>query len=156
MKTNDWVVCFLFYKTEIVDVLIDKEDLPLWDSGSWYVNVLPSGVRRVAGRIGGRRTYFHKEVVDYSIVDHKNGNGLDNRKYNLRQATKSMNAQNTTARSDNTSGTTGVGRKRDKWRARINIDGTEISLGSFDLKMDAVSARLKAEEKYHPYRRRAE
>lgn len=153
MKTNKWVVCYIVYKNEIVDVLIDKEDLHIWDSGSWYVNVLPSGVMRVAGRIGGRRTYFHKEVVSYSIVDHKNGNGLDNRKYNLRPASKSLNAQNTTERSDNTSGTTGVSKKRDKWRARINIDGKELNLGSFELKSDAVSAREEAEKIHHPFRR---
>jgi hypothetical protein len=112
---------------------------------------------RVAGRVSGRRTYLHKELVNYDLVDHKNGNSLDNRKSNLRDADKSINGQNTLKRKDNTSGVKGVSydKSRGMWAARLAVNG-EVKLSKrFDAKDEAINARKEAEELYHPYRRNA-
>ena len=50
-----------------------------------------------------------------------------------------------TVRKDNTSGCTGVFRKRDKWAARIQYKGKIYSLGCYERLEDAVRARKKAE-----------
>lgn len=81
-------------------------------------------------------------------IDHKNLEKTDNRFDNLRAAGRSANNQNTRAHKDNASGLKGVSRKRDRWRARIRIDGREVSLGAFSTK-DAAAAAYAAAARQH-------
>lgn len=80
-------------------------------------------------------------------VDHRDLNPLNNRKSNLRLATHKENSQNGPKRKNNTSGVTGVSwcTKSNRWHARIQSNGKEISLGFFADKNDAIKARLMAE-----------
>ena len=74
-----------------------------------------------------------------SAVDHKNGDGLDNRKTNLRLATPSQNNMNKLGRRGSTSKYKGVslcGGGSKKWRARIKHD----SLGRFENEVEAALA----------------
>lgn len=81
-------------------------------------------------------------------VDHINGDRADNRWVNLRAVDKSTNMKNRRVNSNNTSGTSGItwfeGMK--KWRARINVNGTRLSLGLFDTIEEAIAARRGAEK----------
>ena len=85
-------------------------------------------------------------------VDHKHGKKSrhDNRKSNLRIATRSQNNMNKGTRNDNTSGVTGViwYKNKNKWRSEIIVNNQHISLGYFIKFEDAVKARKEAEEKY--------
>lgn len=85
-----------------------------------------------------------------TILDHANGNPLDNRISNIRIATRLDNCRNQKTPSVNTSGAMGVSRTRNglKWRARINVNCQEVRLGHFASFDDAVRARLAAERKY--------
>jgi hypothetical protein len=82
-------------------------------------------------------------------IDHKDGNGLNNRIDNLREVTNQQNAMNLKKRNPK-SGHTGVRwHKAGKmWQARIHIDGKEIGLGLYRDINDAVAARKSAEKKY--------
>lgn len=90
-------------------------------------------------------------------IDHKNGNGLDNRFSNLRVASNSQQIMNTPCRLDNISGYKGVtwtknARGRYQWRVRIGFNGKRIHLGWFDDKEEASRVyRLKAEELFGEY-----
>lgn len=66
-------------------------------------------------------------------VDHRNRDGLDNRRANLRLATSVENHANTGLRRDNTSGFKGVTRssKSARWVAQIRRDGRMTYLGAF-------------------------
>ncbi len=93
---------------------------------------------------------MHKLFVNGRYIDHINGNVFDNRKSNLRPATKSQNGMNRGLQINNTVGVTGVywHKKNNKWVAYITINRKNIYIGSFSILEDAVKARKEAEEKY--------
>jgi len=86
-----------------------------------------------------------------TYVDHKNWDKLNNKRSNLRIATKSQNNINIKRKSNNTTGYTGVtyNKKFNKYCARISINGKRIFLGWFDDINDAIQARHKAELDLH-------
>lgn len=82
-------------------------------------------------------------------IDHIDGNPTNNSWLNLRNVTHAQNNWNKEGRSDSTSGHRGVSFQHGKWRAYITVNGSnQIHLGRFTNKTDAISARLKAEEKH--------
>lgn len=113
--------------------------------GKWYAN--PSGTTFYARknyRRGGR--YFsirmHTLITGLSYVDHANGNGLDNRRSNLRLATDTQNAQNRGLRSDNSSGFKGVSwdKQRQAWVAYISDGLRQRRLGRYSDRKEAARA----------------
>jgi hypothetical protein len=104
--------------------------------------------------------YMHRVVLnveDSKIeVDHKNKNGLDNTKSNLRQATKKQNAHNRSINTKNTTGFRGVflEKRVQKYRAQIRINGKINSLGYFSNPEDASAAyETKAKEIFNEFYR---
>lgn len=94
---------------------------------------------------------MERSLAANELVDHINGDPLDNRRSNLRLATASQNLHNIGRSSANTSGYKGVSwdRRRKKWRARIKKDGKEKHLGLFDTPEEAFEAYCKAGPEYH-------
>jgi hypothetical protein len=80
-------------------------------------------------------------------IDHINGQRSDNRISNLRLVTSSENNLNTKLRCDNTSGHRGVryNKLRDKWEARLSLNGKLLFLGNYNCVEEAINARLQAE-----------
>lgn len=114
-------------------VLVDDEDYKILSKYSWHVHV--AGTKTYARAwIEGRREYMHRLLCDAELVDHINQNGLDNRKSNLRPATKSENAVNSKIRKDNSSGFRGVtfNKKAKKFQAEVKRDGVRRYLGLFE------------------------
>src|SRR6185369_17658976 len=72
--------------------------------------------------------------------DHKDHNGLNNQRENLRLATSQQNAANRVNTGKTQSGYKGVARykRHQKWAARIKVNGRLIFLGFFDKKEDAA------------------
>lgn len=105
----------------------------------WYLG-RGKVVAKTSRRDGQRTLLLHREVLGLDpghvcIVDHINGNPLDNRRANLRVATASENAQNRTRpHARNTSGHRGVvwDRAHGAWRAGAQLNGRQYFLGLFD------------------------
>jgi HNH endonuclease/AP2 domain len=97
---------------------------------------------------------MHRVILDAPNgvqVDHVDGDGLNNRRSNIRLATQQQNAWNRGPQSINTSGFKGVSwdKRRSKWIATIAFDGRTIALGAFTDKLDAAKAYRDAAPKYH-------
>lgn len=77
-----------------------------------------------------------------SIIDHRNGNPLDNRRENIRLCSSSQNAANAIVaeREGKTSRFKGVYRSKGKWVGQIRCDSAQFRLGSFDIEDDAARA----------------
>lgn len=92
-------------------------------------------------------------------IDHIDGVRTNNRIANLRDVTNAENQRNAKRPLNNTSGVVGVAwhAQRQKWRARITVDGVTRSLGLFQSHSDATAARKTAETffRFHPNHGRA-
>lgn len=101
---------------------------------------LPSGKKRVI--------YMHRfllGIVDgprHRMADHKDGNGLNNQRSNLRIVGPSGNGANRKLSKNNTSGIKGVWRNKatKKWQASVRFYGKAVHLGMFDRIEDAAKA----------------
>lgn len=94
---------------------------------------------------------LHREIMKPPgnlTVDHINRNKADNRRVNLRLATRKEQSMNLGARKDNKSGILGVYKRADcnRWSAFIQRDGKHEYLGLFKTKNEAIEVRLKKEK----------
>ncbi len=84
-------------------------------------------------------------------IDHKDGDGLNNRRNNLREATRSQNNHNQRRSKNNTSGFKGVTwhKAGGKWQAQIMMDGRKRFLGLHATPEAAHTAYCKASAELH-------
>lgn len=82
-------------------------------------------------------------------VDHKDGDGLNNTRKNLRVATRAENKRNQRRYKNNTSGFKGVSRRGARWTARIQLDGKSTFLGVFETPREAHVAYCAAATQLH-------
>jgi hypothetical protein len=84
-------------------------------------------------------------------VDHRNCNGLDNRRRNLRSASRSQNLCNRGKTRANTSGFKGVtwSKEKQKWQAQIKFEGVYKMLGRFKSKRKAAQVYARAAKRIH-------
>ena len=97
--------------------------------------------------------YLHRIIMgdpEDLVVDHINGDPLDNRRDNLRVVTVQENCMNQGMSKRNKSGITGVSwnKSANKWEAKIAYKKKQIHLGCFDNLADGAKARKDAEKEY--------
>jgi len=139
-------------------VLVDEEDFAWLAQFKWYASKRKHTwyAMRNIRKPDGRRTATTMHAVMMNVgpgleVDHENGDGLDNRRSNLRVATKDQNQQNVRCKSNNTSGFKGISWDRNarKWGARLEVSKRRIYLGLFEDAEDAARAYDAAALEHH-------
>lgn len=92
---------------------------------------------------------LHFGVWPDNQIDHRDGDGLNNRIENMRDATNQENRKNQRMYRNNTSGVTGVtwDKLKGKWRSAIYVSGKRKCLGYFDDKEKAAIAYRKTADK---------
>ena len=137
--------------TQGKSAIVDDEDYERLSAFRWYAMRCCKrwyAVRKITiGKRRQRKSWMHREVLktpDGNFTDHINGNGLDNRRANLREANHSQNQANRGPNSNNKSGFKGVYRRFGKWKAQITVNRRKIHIGHFTELSDAVAAYSQA------------
>ena len=134
---------------------IDDEDHALISAYRWHVEERRCPNGRVAGpyastkvRQDGRevRIGMHALITGFPMTDHRDGNGLNNQRSNLRPASKAQNNYNQRPQAGTSSAYKGVSwHKRDsKWQAEIKVGGMRRFLGYFTSEEEAANAYANA------------
>lgn len=130
-------------------VKVDADVLSRASDRSWHMH---QGYPATTVGTGKKayKLYLHRFVMSAkagTIVDHKNGNHLDNRRTNLRLASKAQNAVNTGKLVTNGSGYKGVVKHGKKFRAFVHKDKKTIYLGTFGTAKEAACEYNRASKK---------
>jgi hypothetical protein len=130
---------------------LNKYNWCLWDNGcNKYARTI-----LYDAKIGTRTISMHREIIRLGaglLVDHRNGDGLDNRRENLRPATRAENCYNKRkTRTKTSSRFIGVcfDKQTNKWRAYIRYDGKRIWIGRYDSEIEAAKAHDIEAKKHH-------
>jgi len=133
--------------------IVDAADFEWLSQYRWHV--CRRGYQFYAWRwCNGHRLLMHREIMKTPpgmVVDHINGNGLDQRRRNMRNCTQEQNLHNAGPRGG-VSGFKGVYRYGNRWCAQIEYHGEKIIIGVFDDPVEAAKARdRKAAELFGEY-----
>jgi hypothetical protein len=129
-------------------VEVDDDDYVLVSQHRWFIQ---QGKRGEASpplfyaktkTAAGRHLYMHRLIAGFAEVDHRDGDGLNNRRSNLRDATHAQNAGNARKQPGRTSQFKGVcwARRSGKWRASIGVNHRSRYLGEYSEEEAAARA----------------
>ena len=137
-----------FFDIEFLDVVKQYHWCSCKDGNTYYM--------KAYAKIDGKRTNIklHRLIMgspEGKVINHKDHNGLNNRKYNLEICTHVENSRYANLSKVNTSGYKGVywHKRGAVWCAKIKYCDKAIHLGSFKNKIDAAKAYNEAALKYH-------
>jgi hypothetical protein len=141
-------------------VFIDEEDIPLAIKYNWHVQFDGYNFycRRNAydnSKKSGRAVItMHREIMGFpkgKLIDHINGNSLDNRKENLRICTNTENCRHCRKQRNSKMKYKGITKiiNGSGWVARIGVNNKRIYLGYYNTEEEAYAVYCKASKKYH-------
>jgi hypothetical protein len=138
--------------------ILDAEDYYKYCNFKWYVVGKERNfyaVRNIKAKGKQTKTVrLHREIIKppkRRVVDHRNGDSLDNRRANLRIATRAQNCFNRRKKGNASSKYLGVhfDKRHGLWAANIKCRGKSTWLGYFKSEKEAACTHDRAAIKYH-------
>ncbi len=132
---------------------VDDEDYSHINQWKWCL--MRTKTKCYAVRAKNKRLVLMHRVIllppEGVAVDHRDGNGINNTRGNLRQCTTSQNAMNQKGHSDSMSGYKGVTWHNigNSWQAAIMLNGRHIHIGLFFCLIKAAKAYDKKAKELH-------
>lgn len=133
---------------------VDDRDYAQLRKFNWCAHVKPQRTVYAKRRGKTKQMDMHVQILGLqpgTVIDHRDGNGLNNRRRNLRRCRVYQNVQNQRRRSTNTSGFKGVSWNKncEKWIARIMARYKSVFLGYFSSRRAAARAYNEAAIRLH-------
>jgi hypothetical protein len=149
--------CRLIPLTKGKFAIVDAADFDFLNQWKWNAGWRKNAKKFYAySRRGGKQEVaMHRLILGVTdpneLVDHRDNDGLNNRRLNLRQATRSQNGYNRGAQVNSTSGLKGVRfhKGANKWMAEIYIEKKHIYLGLFETPELAHERYIEAAKEGH-------
>lgn len=142
--TGEYGICY----TSHGEFIFDLEDYDKIKNYYWDINPVTNYVCTGKYNGGCPFQFLHNFLMNSKSIDHINRNKLDNRKQNLRPATRGENSRNQSKHKNNSSGFTGVYYDFNHcslWVAKIQYNKKKIKIkSSKDIEV-ALRYRLQAE-----------
>jgi hypothetical protein len=134
--------------------IVDDDDFEYLSQWRWHLNASGYATRCGHPKRGVyEKLYIHRIVIGAQqgqVVDHINGNKLDNRKGNLRLCNWSQNGFNKGKQSNGrTSQYKGVFKTGNRWGAKIQANGRLYNLGGYATEVEAAGAYNEAARELH-------
>ena len=157
-KTGTFKEIIVIFEVSGATVLVDDEDAPLLSRYTWKIkpSKRSNGYLSSSTRKNGKSIsmYFHRIVLGVTgneIVDHINGDTLDNRKANLRITTSQGNNRNMKKKImiNKTSRFKGPSLKTGKWEVCIRHSGKQHYLGRYKTEEEAAYVYDMASLEHH-------
>jgi|SRR6266850_2177403 len=137
------------------NALVDTVDFDRINQWNWSASAYGNPTKFRAVRcVNDRIILMHHAVLELpgdTEIDHESGDGLDNRRKNLRLCTRQQNSFNKGRMSRNTSGYKGVSwdKRLSMWRAQIRTGGRSMSIGRHKTAEAAARAYDEAAKRLH-------
>ena len=133
--------------------LVDDADFKELSKYKWCVQKSKQTYYARAGWLNGKRMIMHRFLLGLNDpktkCDHADGNGLNNQRLNIRQATNSENSANRSSRGSSVYLGVCKFKGKEKWTAAIRKDNKKTYLGIFKCEKEAALAYNKAASKIH-------
>lgn len=141
--------------------IFDDESYKLYKSRSWFLQKSRNTYYLICNLKRGEKgtKIFHRKFLGLTgpkdLVDHINGNGLDNRSINLRVCTQAENSRNACKRKDATTskfiGVTEIKTSRNgkPYMVRVKCDGVSNYIGCYSTEIEAAIAYNEAAKNLH-------
>jgi len=136
-------------------ILIDKADFEQLKQYSWYVDKVKNKFYATRSGYPGSPIRMHRVIMGVSDpkiqVDHRDKNGLNNKRSNLRLCTNRQNSCNKIAIKNRTSKYLGVwfNKRKGSWKCEIMKDGKKVYSRSFKTEDEAALAYNRNAPKFH-------